>query len=509
VTRPGQLRQRHVRSGPDHPHRQGRSDFARRFTIGPGRGLRDDDDVDNLPRPRRRASTNGAQISKMLDTLRRIDHTELARQRLLRRPTDQDPGHRRRSSDEIDLITGNRGWPLDLMILTITRRRQAGVRTPAAAGRAGTDLVTITQMAARSPTRRRTGSTRSRSGHRRSVVRYPAGHENLSSSRSAPIGSTAIRGPLAVEGAPTSADRLAAAAILLPARRWPVLQRAAATAGIALDRHLNIYNDGTSANQSGQSPRPPSAVRDGRELDFTLQVSRAASASVRRIASSYGRSATARIASTRSRSVQHDGNSIASEVVNIFSAKGTSPRHRQHPRAAPITMRRPSASSPTTAHHHRPRARSTRPRAWGGNNCPYQRLQRFDPASRPHRRPFVDQADFAIGSRCSSTWTAASRALYTITGFGDLVQQGQGQFFFFFWFFFFFSFFVLAPPGGFSGSHRSRTWINATAASRSSLLHVTHECVFDVARDRIVRTTNCHGRASAFAPGQEVVLPNC
>ena len=209
----------------------------------------------------------GVSVSKMLDVLKRVDGTSWLDSGFFEGQLIQVTGFASPLLEKVDLITGSAAGKLDLMVLTdhpaapgasvsYSGRPLGGLGFTAIAN------VSIIEMAARITYTPPTSAANPDTGNWYLQVTVPViadpyfdiqpGHENLRSFPKVPHTLSGIRGPLAVEGGTTSADRSIVKAVLLPgeanAPAFSIPPQPPETQSIDT---LNVYNDGTKGSGSG------------------------------------------------------------------------------------------------------------------------------------------------------------------------------------------------------------------------------------------------------------------
>src|SRR5262249_47602165 len=207
----------------------------------------------------------GAEASKLLDTLRRTDGTSWLDSGFLEGQLIQIDGISGFTGTmKVELITTS-GDPkkLDLMVLTDHPASPGGPvpysgRLPGS----GTGVLTVTQLAVRVTFTAPPDPNNPDGGNWFTKVTVPVvadpwvdiqpGHETFRSFPKRAHLLSGIRGPLAVEGGTTSADRSLRPAVLLPGEaNGPIFNVPPQPPESQMIDTLNIYNDGTQGRQTG------------------------------------------------------------------------------------------------------------------------------------------------------------------------------------------------------------------------------------------------------------------
>src|SRR5262249_4268439 len=206
----------------------------------------------------------GANIYKLLDTLRRTDGTSWLDSGFFEGQLVRITGlNGTPMYEKVDLITGSDPGKLDVMVLTdhpasVGPTPYSGRPISSVAGYATPPTnVSMIQMAARVEFDPTGGTYQWYTQATIPVIADPyfdiqPGHENLRAFPKSPHTLAGIRGPLAVEGGATSADRSLVPAVMLPGEAngpfFNIPPQPPETQSIDV---LNVYNDGTQGANTG------------------------------------------------------------------------------------------------------------------------------------------------------------------------------------------------------------------------------------------------------------------
>ncbi|MGY3658239.1 hypothetical protein [Bradyrhizobium sp. USDA 376] len=230
------------------------------------------------------ASYQNVSIRKMLDVLVRRDGTSWLDSGFFEGQLIKIKGIGGDKIEKIDLITGTTPDKLDMLVLT--DHPASGFYSGSLGGNGNNVTVTVIQMAARvtytppSPPKPDPSYPDTGNWYQQVTVQLIAdpwfdiqpGHENYRAFPKVAHRLDGIRGPLAVEGGTTAADRSLVQAVLLPGEAngplFNIPPQPPETQSIDV---LNIYNDGTVANDTGTLT---STALTGFEMGGTLDFSK-------------------------------------------------------------------------------------------------------------------------------------------------------------------------------------------------------------------------------------------